>query len=76
MTFLINNSGDGNCFNRAVALERDETSEETRRSVGGVTVYFWKLQRFLSCHSLALTISSMQKISTVISLADLTDYSW
>ena len=40
MTFLINNSGDGNCFNRAVALERDETSEETRRSVGGVTVYF------------------------------------
>ena len=40
MTFLINNSGDGNCFNRAVALERYETSKETRRSVGGVPVYF------------------------------------
>ena len=70
-------------FLRAVPLRRDETSKEMRRSVGGVAVYFWKLQRFLSHHSAIsnyknshVTISSTLKFSTVISSADLTDYSW
>lgn len=79
LTFLINNSGDGNCFYRAVVIRRDETGDETRRSVGGVTVCSRKIQRFLSCHSSlfsvtkTVTVSSTLKFSTMISSADLTD---
>ena len=53
LTFLINNSGDGNCFYRAVAPRGDETGDETRRSVGGVTVFFFseKFKGYFSCHS-------------------------
>ena len=79
---MINNSGDGNGFNRAVALRRDETGDETRKSVGGVAVFFRKIQRFLSCHSSLFSVNyknshvaifSTLKFPAVISSADLSD---